>query len=224
MSEIWERSIVELPANTDIPRLCKKIVIHHEEKTVFDGSEEAQKEKSNAEVTKEFFQTTSELLKDEQTQESLKNYEDFVKETGDTGEQINAFFAEILKKHGETTSLLIFKGIHQKLIFPAFYCMKDILQPNIGKFKDLRGSWSVIVEIDNDTAVIKHKKRQQALNTTQELPDYEFSWQLSFTIDLKEKKMQKSQTHIAIMEVNVNPQYDKKQQMDAFFEKNTTIQ
>lgn len=56
-------------------------------------------------------------------------------------------------EYGETTTLLVLKTIHQRIIFPAFYCLKDLLQPSVGRFKDKRGCWTVDIKIDDKNVV-----------------------------------------------------------------------
>jgi len=224
--EIWERPIAKLPAHTDVPRLCKKITLHHNENVVFDGTEATLQETPNSQVTKLLFVATAKALNDEHTQDALKVYDKYVSDTGDTGEQLVGFFTYLTETHGETYSLLVFKAIHQRLIFPAFYCMKDLLQPTVGRFKDQRGSWVVAIKIIENTVIVKHKKRQQAINMTQNNPDFEFTWQLTLTMNTKNQTMSMKDTQIELSDIQINDALDKtlQEEFQECFDTHTVIQ
>jgi hypothetical protein len=71
---------------------------------------------------------------------------------GDAGTHLAVWFASLIKAAGgdEKTppTLLLFKTVHQRCIFPAFYCVRELLQEAIGKFKDKRGTWNVRIDLD----------------------------------------------------------------------------
>jgi len=225
IQEIWERPIAKLPANTDVPRLCKKITIQHDGKLVFDGTDsELLGDVPNSRVTKLLFAATAKALNDEQTEDALQSYDKYVSETGDIGEQLVGFFAHLTEAHGETRSLLVFKAIHQRLIFPAFYCMKDLLQPTVGKFKDQRGSWVVAISIMDGNVIIKHKKRQQAINMTENIPDFEFTWQLTLSVNTKYRSMSMHDTTIELSDIQINKATENREDIKNCFDTHAIIQ
>jgi len=191
---IWSRDISKLPVHTDVPRLSKKISIKGDAGDfIFDGSDAKYKTTSNTAITKMLLLAFSKAVDDRELRNALKKWEEFVPESGDTGEHLLAFFASLAPDAKDTGTLLVLKAIHQRIIFPAFYYLKDLLQKDMGKFKDKRGSWSVDIHVgDNGIVKVVHKKRQQSVNVTlNNQPEFEFDWNLILTIDIKNKTMSK---------------------------------
>lgn len=71
---------------------------------------------------------------------------------GDAGTHLATWFGSLIKTAGGDDkcppTLLLFKTVHQRCIFPAFYCVRELLQESIGKFKDKRGTWNVKIDLD----------------------------------------------------------------------------
>jgi len=202
---IWGRPIAKLPVHTDVPRLSKKITVKSDAGDfIFDGTDSKYKATPNSTITKMLLLSFAKAVDDKELRSALKKWDEYVPESGDTGEHLLAFFASVVESTGETPALLVMKAIHQRIIFPAFYCLKDLLQREVGKFKDKRGSWSVDIHItDSGSIVVVHKKRQQAVEVTaSNHPEFEFDWELTMKIDLENKSMDK-EIKITLSELEV---------------------
>lgn len=130
---------------------------------------------------------------------------------GDAGTHLASWFGSLIKTAGGDDkcppTLLLFKTVHQRCIFPAFYCVRELLQESIGKFKDKRGTWNVKIDLDPENMSyvlifshllksypitllysfshllsIIHTKRQEAVEMLGEGPKFEFDWNLSLKI------------------------------------------
>jgi len=115
-----------------------------------------------------------------------RDFDQIVVATGDAGTHLAVWFASLIKAAGgdEKTppTLLLFKTVHQRCIFPAFYCVRELLQEAIGKFKDKRGTWNVRIDLDPANMSIIHTKRQESVEVLGEGPKFEFDWNLSLKI------------------------------------------
>jgi len=191
---IWSRDISKLPVHTDVPRLSKKITVKSDAGDyIFDGTDPKYKTTPNGAITKMLLLAFAKAVDDKDLRNGLKKWDEFVPESGDTGEHLLSFFGSLTVESRDCPTLLVLKTIHQRIIFPAFYCLKDLLQRDMGKFKDKRGSWAVAIHISDQGSVkIVHKKRQQAVNVTaNNHPEFEFDWDLELLIDLASKQMSK---------------------------------
>jgi len=199
---VWKRSLTALAVHTDVPRLSKKITIEKNGEVLYNGTDEKYTDYTNASMTKILMETISFALNDKQTEVVLQeSYDTFVFESGDTGEQLFGFFTHLKKFHGETLSVLVLKAIQQKIIFPAFYCMKEFLEPVMGPFKDLRGTWIVTLEFKDDLVIVGHTKQQESINTIEDLPQYEFTWQLIIPIHIPNQSIISDELKINLLSI-----------------------
>jgi len=174
-------------------------------------------------LTKLLLKTFAVALNDQALESQVEQYYDsYISDSGDLGEQLYSFFLNLLKQHGETQTLLILKAIQQKIIFPAYYCMREYLEPNLGSFKDVYGSWVVQLEIDGDVVVVKHIKQQQSITTrADEIPDYQFTWQLVIPVNIVTKSLVYEEIRIEFIQISVNEHLEervKNQIRDSFKE------
>jgi hypothetical protein len=224
---IWSRAISKLPVHTDVPRLSKKITIKSEAGDfIFDGTDAKYKTQANAAVTKVLLLNTAKALDDKELRNQLKSWDDLVPDSGDTGQHLIAFFNAVTSAGGETATLLVMKAIHQRLIFPAVYCLKDLLQGSVGRFKDRAGTWTVDILIcDNGKVVVTHRKEQEAVNVTSNLEaEFEFAWSLVMTIDVMAKVLSKDVLiKLSNLKVNVDTPEDTKKVIESAFEKYKTV-
>lgn len=184
---ICARPISALPVNTDVPRLCRKILVCNGETVIFDGSLKTFVNQPVNLVVKAMFESISKFLNDEVTMEAIKrDFDTIVVSTGDAGTHLASWFGSLIKTAGGDDkcppTLLLFKTVHQRCIFPAFYCVRELLQESIGKFKDKRGTWNVKIDLDPENMSIIHTKRQEAVEMLGEGPKFEFDWNLSLKI------------------------------------------
>eukprot|EP01126_Amoeba_proteus_P037944 TRINITY_DN3934_c0_g2_i5.p1 TRINITY_DN3934_c0_g2~~TRINITY_DN3934_c0_g2_i5.p1 ORF type:complete len:251 (-),score=37.59 TRINITY_DN3934_c0_g2_i5:108-860(-) len=195
---LFFRPVAKLPVHIDVPRLCKKIVVSVAEETHFDGKKTKYNDKPNQDVTKTLLMTVATLLNDDDCITCLKNnFDEHLSGGGDVGTKLASWFTETIETLGkEPPTLLLFKTVHQQCIFPAFYCMRNLIEPSIGKFKDKRGSWQVDIDIrSTDVAMyvsfhfqinrfsVHHTKRQQSQEVaTDGTPDFEFDWILTIPL------------------------------------------
>jgi hypothetical protein len=227
IATIWARPIIKLPVHTDVPRLAKKITIKSDAGDfIFDGTDAKYKATPNSTITKMLLLSFAKAVDDKDLRSSLQTWDEFVPENGDTGEHLLAFFNSVVSATGETPALLVMKAIHQRIIFPAFYCLKDILQKEVGKFKDKRGSWSVAIHItDAGTVEVVHKKRQQAVDLTpSDHPVFEFDWDLALTINLVTKSIDKNiRISLSELEVAADVPADQRQILENSIKTNASI-
>jgi len=184
---ICARPISALPVNTDVPRLCRKILVVEGDNVIFDGSLKSFINAPVNMVVKSMFESIAKFLNDAVTLEAIaKDFDQIVVSTGDAGTHLAIWFASLIKAAGgddkTPPTLLLFKTIHQRCIFPAFYCVRELLQESIGKFKDKRGTWNVKIDLDPENLSIIHTKRQEAVEVLGEAPKFEFDWNLSLKI------------------------------------------
>jgi len=184
---ICARPISALPINTDVPRLCRKILVVNGDNVIFDGSLKIYVNAPVNMVVRALFESIATFLKDGITLEAInRDFDQIVVATGDAGTHLAIWFATLIKAAGgdERTppTLLLFKTVHQRCIFPAFYCVRELLQESIGKFKDKRGTWNVRINLDPENMSIIHTKRQEAVEVLGEGPKFEFDWNLSLKI------------------------------------------
>eukprot|EP01128_Nolandella_sp_AFSM9_P009659 TRINITY_DN6296_c0_g1_i1.p1 TRINITY_DN6296_c0_g1~~TRINITY_DN6296_c0_g1_i1.p1 ORF type:complete len:282 (+),score=57.69 TRINITY_DN6296_c0_g1_i1:43-846(+) len=188
--EIWGRAISKLPVHTDVPRLCKKITITNDAgDKVYDGSSKVFKKATSGAIAKALLLSLAKSIGDSDMRTALEDWEEFVPDSsGDMGEHVQSFFQMVTDAHEETTSMLVLKLVHQRIIFPAFYCLKDIIQPSVGRFKDKRGCWTVEILINPDQSVqVIHHKRQQSVDLdANNEPLFEFDWSLCISVDLEQ--------------------------------------
>jgi len=133
------------------------------------------------------FESIAKFLNDGVTLEAIaRDFDQIVVSTGDAGTHLAIWFTSLIKAAGgddkTPPTLLLFKTVHQRCIFPAFYCVRELLQESIGKFKDKRGTWNVKIDLDPDNMSIIHTKRQEAVEVLGESPKFEFDWNLSLRI------------------------------------------
>jgi len=184
---ICARPVSALPVNTDVPRLCRKILVVNGQTVIFDGSLKSFAVQPVNVVVKSMFETIAKFLNDDVTQDAVKrDFDKIVVPTGDAGTHLASWFASIITAAGGDDkcppTLLLFKTVHQRCIFPAFYCVRELLQESIGKFKDKRGTWNVKIDLDPENLSIIHTKRQEAVEMLGEGPKFEFDWNLSLKI------------------------------------------
>lgn len=211
--DIVSRPIALLPAHTDVPRLCKKITVTDGETVLFDGSAEKYKDHTNIEVTKSLLEVVAKSLDDQVFLALLKDsYNETVVGAGDVGQKIAAWFAHVVKNCAsvEPPTLIIFKTVHQRCIFPAFYYMRDFIEPEVGKFKDKRGTWSVRIDIAR-SVTIYHVKRQESVNLIADLkPEFEFDWELMLPLIAHQHTLDKDGLTIKLSNLACDASVDKK--------------
>jgi len=224
---IWARPIAKLPVHTDVPRLARKMTVKSDAgDPIFDGTDQKYKLLKDAAVTKVLLLNTAKALDDQELRTQLKNWDDLVPDAGDTGQHVMAFFNAVTAAGGETATLLVMKAIHQRIIFPAVYCLKDLLQPSVGRFKDRTGSWTVEIQIgDSGKVIVTHRKEQQAVNATAKgEPEFEFEWALVLTIDVLNKALSKDvEMHLSGLSVHADVGDDQRKTVEAAFAKYKTV-
>jgi len=224
---IWGRPLSKLPVHTDVPRLTKKMTVKSEAGDfIFDGSDAKYKATNMAVLTKTLLLSIAKALDDKELRSQLKKWDDYVPDSGDTAQHLIAFFDAVVTAGGETATLLVLKTIHQRVIFPAFYCLKDLLQNSVGRFKDRAGSWSVNIQISEGGKVtVTHRKEQQAVTTTPKGdPEFEFSWQLMITIDILNKSISRDVlVKLSDLEINDDTPADTRKLIESAFEKYKTV-
>jgi len=224
---IWGRPIAKLPVHTDVPRLSKKMTVRSDAgDPIFDGTDAKYKAIKDAAVTKVLLLNTAKALDDQELRTQLKSWDELVPDAGDTGQHVMAFFNAVTAAGGETATLLVMKAIHQRIIFPAVYCLKDLLQPSVGRFKDRTGSWTVEIQIgDSGKVIVTHRKEQQAVNATSKGdPEFEFDWALVLTIDVLNKSLSKDvEMRLSNLQVSSDVAEDTRKQIEAAFGKHKTV-
>lgn len=183
---ICSRPVSALPINMDVPRLCKKILVCDGDDVVFDGSHRNFQSQPTNKIVKSLLESVAKFLNDEVTIAALADFDTIVDTTGDIGIQISKWFASVITLAGGDSncppSLLVLKTIHQRCIFPAFYCVRELLQDSIGNFKDKRGTWNVKINLAADEISVIHTKRQEAIEIVGEGPKFEFDWNLTLKL------------------------------------------
>jgi len=184
---ICARPISALPVNTDVPRLCRKVLVVNGATVIFDGSLKSFANQPVNNVVRTMFESIAKFLNDNATLEAIKrDFDKIVVSTGDAGTHLASWFTSIIQNaEGDANTpptILLFKTVHQRCIFPAFYCVRELLQESIGKFKDKRGTWNVRIDLDPENLSIIHTKRQEAVEMLGEGPKFEFDWNLSLKI------------------------------------------
>jgi len=104
------------------------------------------------------------------------------KETSDTKQEMLSIFCSALLEISIPLTNII-KCIQQEMIFPGFMKFRDAFYEFL-PFKDIRGSYTVNIQVNDEVIKITHSKREQSHDSSPQTY-YEFSWILTFILDKK---------------------------------------
>jgi len=104
------------------------------------------------------------------------------KETSDTKQEMLAIFCSALLEISIPLTNII-KCIQQEMIFPGFMKFRDAFYEFL-PFKDIRGSYTVSIQVNDENVKIIHSKREQSHDSSPQ-SYYEFSWILIIVLDRK---------------------------------------
>jgi len=111
----------------------------------------------------------------------LEDFSKYILEEGDISQQLISYFSEVVGEHTKTMKVL--KSCHQKIILPGYYYLKAHFYEEM-PFRDKRGSWNIVISINNDNITVMHIKRQQSTaQVASGDSEFEFQWELTFTFN-----------------------------------------
>jgi len=154
--EVWDAALDECSIHIDIPRLISKIRVENASGEVLFSA--AENQEVEAQVLS-FFQFLAKSLGDSVFVTMIESLTKAVAE--------KQVFTHSIKKMLEfpeaqnSPSVKLLKGMHQRILFPAYYYIKHLLR--FPQMKDKAGAWQIIVTLDKDNTQIRHKKSQIVL-------------------------------------------------------------
>jgi len=218
---IWSRPSHKLPIHTDIPKLFKKIKVFSvtvvensldipprkiDRKLLFDGSSTEMSHNSINQSVKLFLEILSKNISDERMYKNIELF-DKIAYDGNISDKITKFLNYFSEESPQPT-VLVLKGINEKIIFPAICLMKEKFQPKLGRFSDEISSWNVYVEIESDIVRIIHMRRFSSQNySTNEsdlrIPEFSFTCNLIMEVNLQRQQLEQEKLTIQITDVSV---------------------
>mmetsp|Transcript_16608 Transcript_16608/g.27229 ORF Transcript_16608/g.27229 Transcript_16608/m.27229 type:complete len:286 (+) Transcript_16608:171-1028(+) len=178
---IWSRNLSDLSVHMDLPRLGPRITLFHEDNEInFSQPTDTKMERIKLlliEIAK-MAHEDDQLISDLET----KFYDHINKDgAGDASQQLSHYLTAIIPKDSKIERVL--KLCHQKMVFPAFYCIKAKIFDKL-PFKDYRGSWDVKIVFLNDNVLVQHSKIQVSKDTPApgEEEEFKFRWCLNLSI------------------------------------------
>lgn len=178
---IWSRNLSDLSVHMDLPRLGPRITLFHEdEEVIFSQPTDSKMERIKLlliEIAK-LAHEDDQLISDLET----KFYDHINKEgAGDASQQLSHYLTAVIPKDSKIERVL--KLCHQKMVFPAFYCIKTKIFDKL-PFKDYRGTWDVKIVFLNDNVLVQHSKIQVSkdMPAAGEDEEFKFRWCLNLSI------------------------------------------
>jgi len=178
---IWSRNLKDLSVHMDLPRLGPRITLFKEDEEVLFSQESD----SKMERIKLLLVSIAKLCnEDSQLVTDIENkFYDHINSdgAGDPSQQLSNFLTAVIPKDSKIERVL--KLCHQKMVFPAFYCIKTKIFDKL-PFKDYRGTWDVKIVFLPSNALVQHSKVQVSKDPPApgEEEEYKFRWCLNLSI------------------------------------------
>jgi len=183
----WSAPLLEASIHIDIPRLVSKIFFEDGTgKSLFATAQDPDSDHEPEVLA--LFDFMAEYFKDAVFQEIIVELKEQVAQNKEA-------FTNLIKKvlqhpSAETSpSIKLLKGMHQKMLFPAYYYVKYLLR--MPQMKDKPGTWKIFVVVTDTQVFIRHRKSQivhawMVSNSTPPEPDavvIEAEWQLELEFE-----------------------------------------
>eukprot|EP01095_Lingulamoeba_sp_RSL-Kostka_P000832 TRINITY_DN110_c0_g4_i1.p1 TRINITY_DN110_c0_g4~~TRINITY_DN110_c0_g4_i1.p1 ORF type:complete len:293 (+),score=75.62 TRINITY_DN110_c0_g4_i1:213-1091(+) len=223
--KIWQRKIEDLSIHMDLPRLGHKISIYKNGSIIEENNNNNNSTKS--EVV--FFLCTTLVEQLGESEEFISEitdnfyHDDYVHKdgSGDVSQQLLRFLVAMI--HPESKTERVLKLCHQKMVFPAFYSIKNKIFDEL-PFKDQRGTWFINIYIndDDDTVTVVHSKRQIAKNTEYgQEEEFSFRWELiCHLVGDTLEELEDQEIRIAEVKIREDVSKSRKKEINQLFEKN----
>lgn len=185
----WEKPFQSLPVNVDIPRLVRKISVLSNGNRVFSVNEDTIPDptlspgnpRQETVIIRDFLLTLSSALGDSIERRETMNYR-FVEFFGRSGDA-SVFLLDFLDKvvGGESSVVKVLKACNQSILAPGILKLKFGVG-NHYPFKDVRGSWHIVVDVFPDSVCVTHTKYEKSMD---DLPNmyFEFNWSMKIAFD-----------------------------------------
>jgi len=172
--KIWNRPLSALSCHMDLPRLGHKMQLFFNDEPVKpEGSSKM------GIVQGIIVNIAQHCHESEELVTALRDrYYEFVSEdgSGDVSQQLKRFLEEVVPEESKVCNILSL--CHQKIVFPAYYSIKENVFDDI-PFKDSRGSWMINVYLTDDTCTVIHSKVQMGKDALEGAePEFSFRWEL----------------------------------------------
>eukprot|EP00005_Dracoamoeba_jomungandri_P000888 CAMPEP_0174251788 /NCGR_PEP_ID=MMETSP0439-20130205/1503_1 /TAXON_ID=0 /ORGANISM="Stereomyxa ramosa, Strain Chinc5" /LENGTH=295 /DNA_ID=CAMNT_0015332201 /DNA_START=64 /DNA_END=951 /DNA_ORIENTATION=+ len=217
--EIWNRTLWELPTYMDLPRLATRMEIYDAEGDKLTEDVNPQNY-DKLQIMYQIFVTLAEALNEEdEFQEKIKDtfYEYLDPDNdGETTQQLRLFLKEVITE--DTLVGKVMKACHQKMIFSAFYCIKNRIWDKL-PFKDKRGTWFIYVLIrPNNVVEIRHRKTQTGKpEGFEQEGDFAFSWELRLVTSANMEELESISIHITTISFKDEIKKKRRQQIEKLF-------
>lgn len=172
---IWNRPLSALSCHMDLPRLGHKIQIFKNDQLI-PIQDTGNKLKYIQDILIILAQQAGES--DDYINKIRNSFFEIVHEdgSGDSSQQLKRYLEENIQDDSKIYHILCL--CHQKIVFPAYYSIKENIQNDL-VFKDCRGSWSINILFYDDRCTVVHSKVQIAKDTMpNEDPEFSFRWEL----------------------------------------------
>jgi len=174
--QIWNRPLSALSCHMDLPRLGHKMQLFLLDQPLEIKPSSPTKMGVVYDILLALAVNCGES---EELKMALQNrYYEFVSEdgSGDISQQLKRFFEEVIPEGTKLCSILSL--CHQKIVFPAYYSIKENIHDDI-PFKDSRGSWMINVYLTDDSCTVVHSKVQMGKDAIEGAePEFSFRWEL----------------------------------------------
>ena len=158
-------------------------------------------------------------------QKITNSYFEYINEdgSGDTSQQLKRFLEEVIPDDSKIHRILCL--CHQKIVFPAYYSIKDNIHNDL-PFKDCRGSWTISINFEQDGACdVAHSKVQMAKDAnTNEDAEFSFRWELELHLSgSRLENLDKIETKVVELNLRNNLPNATKQNIEAVFAKHYNL-
>jgi len=197
-TEKWLRPLLKQPISTDIPRLCKKMIVYNSSgNTLYSGywttHPVTNKPMTMATCVGELLVTLARLTKEDHVRIE-QSFDNKINDKVDISSHLNDYIIEFVGHNSQIVQIL--KLCTQSSVSAAVYRLKSTLGRNIA-YKDVRGGWKIEIIFYPDKITVTHKKKEQSWNGMDSENEYiEFQWVLEYQLDFPITKIVSSKLYI----------------------------
>lgn len=197
-SLIWRRPLHRLPVHKDVPRLLKGLLVVGADGSEMyreDGSARPAEPHTVIAALRSLMLTLARHLDALSVVALIEEKLDVFlpPDTGDVAGGLRHFLLESgIPEH--SLFVLIFKAVHQEMIFPAVFSLRTSIYGQL-PYKDMKGEWKVRIDLRPNEIRISHLKWEQTHEPQPEM-FAKFCWCLELTFDRRMRSLQGAKLHV----------------------------